>query len=99
MVRRRGRARRKPSRQFGINVIETGAALALLSQTNAGTAMKAFLAGDINKGITTIQSAAQSNKTAITKTLVSAFIAKAAVKSFSRGSPILASLGPIKVRA
>ena len=26
--------------QFGINVIETGAALALLEQTNAGTAMK-----------------------------------------------------------
>jgi hypothetical protein len=99
MVRRRGRARRKPSRQFGINVIETGAALALLSQTNAGSAMKAFLAGDLNKGLSTLQQGAQSNKAAITKTLVSAFIAKAAVRSFSRGSPILASLGPIKVRA
>ena len=97
--RRRARPRRKAGRQFGINVIETGAALALLTQTNAGTAMKAFLAGDLNKGLTTLQSSAQSNKAAITKTLVSAFVAKAAVKSFSRGSPILASLGPIKVRA
>jgi hypothetical protein len=26
-------------------------------------------------------------------------VAKAAVRSFSRGSPVLASLGPIKVRA
>ena len=68
MVRRRRASRRKAPRQFGINVIETGAALALLDQTNAGAAMTSFLA-------------------------------KAAVKSFSRGSPVLASLGPIKVRA
>ena len=99
MVRRRARARRKPSRQFGINVIETGAALALLTQTNAGSAAKSFLAGDLNTGLTTLSKAAQSNKQAITKVLVGAFLAKAAVRSFSRGSPVLASLGPIKVRA
>jgi len=99
MVRRRGRARRKPSRQFGINVIETGAALALLTQTNAGSAAKSFLAGDLNTGLTTLSKSAQSNKKAITKTLVGAFLAKAAVRSFSRGSPVLASLGPIKIRA
>jgi len=99
MVRRRGRARRKPARTFGINIIETGAALALLDQTNAGTAMKSFLLGNINDGILTLSTAAKKNKTLITKTLVSAFVAKAAVRSFSRGSPVLASLGPIKVRA
>jgi len=99
MVRRRGRARRKPSRQFGINVIETGAALALLTQTNAGSAAKSFIAGNINDGLTTLSSAALKNKQPIMKVLIGAFLAKAAVRSFSRGSPVLASLGPIKVRA
>jgi hypothetical protein len=79
MVRRRRASRRKAPRQFGINVIETGAALALLEQTSAGSAMKSFIAGDLNAGLTTLS--------------------KSAIKSFSRGSPILASLGPIKVRA
>ena len=99
MVRRRRNNRRKAPKTFGINVIETGAALALLTQTNAGSAMKSFLAGDLNTGLTTLSKSAQSNKQAITKTLVGAFLAKAAVRSFSRGSPVLASLGPIKVRA
>jgi len=99
VVRRRKRSRRRAPRQFGINIIETGAALALLEQTNAGSAMKSFLAGNLNAGLSTLSSSAKSNKQAITKTLIGAFLAKAAVKSFSRGSPVLASLGPIKVRA
>jgi len=97
--RRRGRARRKPARTFGINVIETGAALALLEQTNAGGAAKSFMAGDINAGLSTLSRSVKANKAVITKTLIGTFIAKAAVKSFSRGSVVLASLGPIKVRA
>jgi hypothetical protein len=68
MVRRRRARPRKRTRQFGINVIETGAALALLEEIRR----------EKRRG---------------------RFLAKAAVKSFSRGSPILASLGPIKVRA
>jgi len=99
MVRRRKQSRRRAPRQFGINIIETGAALSLLEQTNAGSAMKSFIAGDLNTGLTTLSKAAKSNKQAISKTLIGAFLAKAAVKSFSRGSPVLASLGPIKVRA
>jgi len=99
MVRRRRARPRRRTRTFGINVIETGAALALLDQTQAGSAMKSFLAGNVNDGITTLSNATKKNKALITKTLVSAFVAKAAVKSFSRGSPVLASLGPIKVRA
>jgi len=99
VVRRRKRARRRAPRQFGINIIETGAALALLEQTNAGAAMKSFLAGNLNDGLRTLSTSAKSNKQLITKTLIGAFLAKAAVKSFSRGSPVLASLGPIKVRA
>jgi len=97
-VRRRKASRRKAPRQFGINIIETGAALALLEQTNAGSAMKSFLAGDLNSGLTTLSQSAKSNKQAITKTLIGSFLAKAAVRSFSRGNPVLASLGPIKVR-
>jgi hypothetical protein len=99
VARRRKMSRRRAPRQFGINVIETGAALALLDQTSAGSAMKSFIAGELNTGLTTLSKAAKSNKAAITKTLIGAFLAKAAVKSFSRGSPVLASLGPIKVRA
>jgi len=99
VARRRKRSRRRAPRQFGINVIETGAALSLLESTQAGSAMKSFIAGDLNTGLTTLSSAAKKNKSMITKTLVGAFLAKAAVKSFSRGSPVLASLGPIKVRA
>ena len=99
MVRRRKASRRRAPRQFGINIVETGAALALLEQTNAGSAVKSFMAGDINSGLSTLSKSAKSNKQAITKTLIGAFLAKAAVKSFSRGSPVLASLGPIKVRA
>jgi hypothetical protein len=99
VTRRRKASRRRAPRQFGINIIETGAALALLEQTNAGSSFKSFLAGDINTGLSTLSKSAKSNKQAITKTLIGAFLAKAAVKSFSRGSPVLASLGPIKVRA
>jgi hypothetical protein len=99
MVRRRRASRRKAPRQFGINVIETGAALALLEQTNAGSAVKSFIAGELNTGLTTLSQATKKNKALITKTLIGTFLAKAAVKSFTRGSVVLASLGPIKVRA
>ena len=99
MVRRRRARPRKRSRSFGINVIETGAALALLEQTSAGAALASFMAGNLNAGLSTLSKSAKSNKQAITKTLIGAFLAKAAVRSFSRGSPVLASLGPIKVRA
>ena len=54
VARRRKRSRRRAPRQFGINVIETGAALALLDQTSAGSAMKSFIAGDLNTGLTTL---------------------------------------------
>jgi len=87
MVRRRRNNRRKSARTFGINVIETGAALALLTQTNAGSAMKSFLAGDLNTGLTTLSKSAQSNKQAITKTLVGAFLAKVTISILHFISP------------
>jgi len=99
MVRRRRASRRRAPRTFGINVIETGTALALISQVNAGAAVQSFLAGNLNAGLSTISKAAQTNKQAIIKTLIGSMVAKVAVKTLSRGSPVLASLGPIKVRA
>ena len=99
MVRRRRATRRRAPRQFGINVIETGTALALISQVDAGSAIQSLLGGNLNAGLTTISKAAQKNKQAIIKTLIGSMVAKVAVKTLSRGSPVLASLGPIKVRA
>jgi hypothetical protein len=98
MVRRRRASRRRAPRQFGINVIETGTALALISQVDAGSAVQSLLAGNLNAGLTTISKSAKKNKEAIIKTLIGSMVAKVAVKSLSRGSPVLASLGPIKVR-
>jgi len=97
--RRRTNSRRRAPRTFGINVIETGTALALISQVNAGAAVQSFLAGNLNAGVSILSKAAQSNKQAIIKTLIGSMVAKVAVKTLSRGSPVLASLGPIKVRA
>jgi len=100
MVRRRNNSRRRRApRTFGINVIETGTALALLTQTNAGLAAQSFLAGNLNAGLSVLSKSAQSNKQAIIKTLIGSMVAKIAVKTLSRGSPVLASLGPIKIRA
>jgi len=99
MVRRRNNNRRRAPRTFGINVIETGTALALISQVNAGAAVQSFLAGNLNAGLSILSKSATSNKQAIIKTLIGSMVAKVAVKTLSRGSPVLASLGPIKVRA
>jgi len=100
MVRRRNNNRRRRApRTFGINVIETGTALALITQVNAGAAVQSFLAGNLNAGLSTLSKGAQSNKQAIIKTLIGSMVAKVAVKALTRGSPVLASLGPIKVRA
>jgi len=99
VARRRRASRRRAPRQFGINVIETGTALALITQVDAGAAAQSFLAGNFNAGLTKMQKAATTNKQAIIKTLIGSMVAKVAVKTLSRGSPVLASLGPIKVRA
>jgi len=100
MVRRRNNNRRRRApRTFGINVIETGTAIALISQVDAASAVQSFLAGNLNIGLNTLSKAAKTNKQAIIKTLIGSMVAKVAVKTLSRGSPVLASLGPIKVRA
>ena len=99
MVARRRKARRSRARKtFSIPLIETGAGLALLSQSDAGTHIKTMLDGDIQGGLSGLNSSIQSNKNLMIKTLGTAFIAKQVVRGFG-GSKILARIGPIVARA
>jgi len=99
MVVRRRKARRSRARKtFSIPLIETGAGLALLSQSDAGTHIKTMLDGDIQGGLSGLNSSIQSNKNLMIKTLGTAFIAKQVVRGFG-GSKILARIGPIVARA
>jgi len=99
MVVRRRKARRSRARKtFSIPLIETGAGLALLSQSDAGTHIKTMLDGDIQGGLSGLNSSIQANKNLMIKTLGTAFIAKQVVRGFG-GSKILARIGPIVARA
>jgi len=99
MVVRRRKARRSRARKtFSIPLIETGAGLALLSQSDAGTHIKTMLDGDIQGGLSGLNSSIQSNKNLMIKTLGTAFIAKQIVRGFG-GSKILARIGPVVARA
>jgi len=99
MVVRRRKARRSRARKtFSIPLIETGAGLALLSQSDAGTHIRTMLDGDIQGGLAGLNSSIQSNKNLMIKTLGTAFIAKQVVRGFG-GSKILARIGPIVARA
>ena len=99
MVARRRKPRRSRARKtFSIPLIETGAGLALLAQTDAGGALKQMLDGDVQGGLSTLNSNIQSSKNDMIKTLGTAFIAKQIVRSFG-GSKILARIGPVVARA
>jgi len=96
-VRRKAR-RSRARKTFSIPLIETGAGLALLAQSNAGGAIKTMLEGNVQQGLTDLNSSIQSNKNLMIKTLASAFIAKQVVRGFG-GSKILARIGPVVARA
>jgi len=99
MVARRRKPRRSRAKKtFSIPLIETGAGLALLSQSDAGGALKQMLDGDVQGGLASLNSSIQSNKNDMIKTLGTAFIAKQVVRGFG-GSKILARLGPVVARA
>jgi hypothetical protein len=99
MVARRRKPRRSRARKtFSIPLIETGAGLALLAQSDAGGAIKTMLDGDIQGGLTALNSSIQTNKNQMIKTLGTAFIAKQVVRGFG-GSKILARIGPVVARA
>ena len=99
MVARRRKPRRSRARKtFSIPLIETGAGLAILAQSNAGAHLKTMLAGNLEQGLNGLNKSIMDNKSMMVKTLASAFIAKQVVRSFG-GSKILARIGPVVARA
>ena len=97
-VRRRKARRSRRRKTFSVNLIETGAGLALLDAANAGQAAQAFLKGDLNGGLNTLSSAFKSNKDQMIRIGAGALAAKLVVGSLG-GSKILGAIGPLKLRA
>jgi len=99
MVARRRKPRRSRAKKtFSIPLIETGAGLAILAQSNAGAHLKTMLAGNLEQGLNGLNKSIMDNKSMMIKTLASAFIAKQVVRGFG-GSKILARIGPVVARA
>jgi len=97
VVRRKKRtARRK--RTFSVNLIETGAGLAFLDASNAGTAAQSMIKGDIAGGLKTLSSAFKSNKDQMIRIGAGALAAKLVVGSLG-GNKIIGAIGPLKLRA
>ena len=97
MAPRRKAPRRRAMKRFNISALEAGTALSLASSTGADQALQSMLKGDIAGGLKTLQSNIISKKAQITATLAGAFVAKQLTKGL--GSPVLAKLGPISVKA
>ena len=97
-VRRKARRRSRAKKTFSIPLIETGAGLAILAQSNAGAHLKTMLAGNLEAGLNGLNKSIMDNKSMMIKTLASAFIAKQVVRGFG-GSKILARIGPVVARA
>ena len=97
MAPRRKAPRRRAMKRFNISALEAGTALSLASSTGADQALQSMLKGDIAGGLKTLQSNIISKKAQITATLACAFVAKQLTKGL--GSPVLAKLGPISVKA
>jgi len=99
MVARRRKARRSRSRKtFSVPLIETGAGLALVAQSEIGTHLKTMLGGNLQGGLDGLNKSIMTNKNSMIKTLATAFIAKQVVRGFG-GSKILARIGPVVARA
>jgi hypothetical protein len=98
MVARRKAPRKRSKRTFSINLIETGAGLAFLDASNAGTAAQAMIRGDIASGLKTLGDAFKSNKDTMIRIGAGALAAKLVVGSLG-GSKILGAIGPLKLRA
>ena len=97
VVRRKKRtARRK--RTFSVNLIETGAGLAFLDASNAGTAAQSMIKGDIAGGLKTLGDAFKNNKDQMVRIGAGALAAKLVVSSLG-GSKVLGAIGPLKLRA
>ena len=99
MVARRRKPRRSRAKKtFSIPLIETGAGLALIAQSNVGAHVKTMIDGNLQGGLDGLNTSIMANKNLMIKTLASAFIAKQVVRGFG-GSKILARIGPVVARA
>ena len=99
MVARRRKPRRSRAKKtFSIPLIETGAGLALIAQSNVGQHVQTMLGGNLQGGLDGLNKSIMTNKNMMIKTLASAFIAKQVVRGFG-GSKILARIGPVVARA
>ena len=97
-VRRKARRTSRRRKSFSVNLIETGAGLAFLDASNAGTAAQSFLKGDIKGGLNTLSNAFKTNKDQMVRIGAGALAAKLVVSSLG-GSKILGAIGPLKLRA
>ena len=99
MVARRRKPRRSRTRKtFSVPLIETGAGIALVSQSQIGAHLKTALDGNLEGALSGLAASIQTNKNDMIKTLGTAFIAKQVVRGFG-GSKILARIGPVVARA
>ena len=98
MAPRRKAPRRRAKKSFNVNLIETGAGLALLDAADAGQASQSFLKGDIKGGLNTLSNAFKPNKDQMVRIGAGALAAKIVVSSLG-GSKILGAIGPLKLRA
>ena len=96
VVRRKKRTSRR-KRTFSVNLIETGAGLAFLDASNAGTAAQSLIKGDIAGGLKTLGDAFKTNKDQMIRIGAGALAAKLVVGSLG-GSKILGAVGPLKLR-
>ena len=79
-------------------MIETGAGIALVSQSGLGAHLRVALEGNVQGALEGLNASIQENKNLMIKTLGTAFIAKQIVRGFG-GSKILARIGPVVARA
>jgi len=98
MVARRKARRSRARKTFSIPLIETGAGIALVTQSGLGSHLRTALEGNVQGALEGLNSSIQENKNLMIKTLGTAFIAKQIVRGFG-GSKILARIGPLVARA
>jgi hypothetical protein len=98
MAPRRKKRRSRARKTFSVPLIETGAGIALVSQSQIGAHLKTALEGNVQGGLEGLAASIKTNKNEMIKTLGTAFIAKQVVRGFG-GSKILARIGPVVARA
>tara|TARA_Y100001938_G_scaffold91723_1_gene125718 strand:+ start:259 stop:552 length:294 start_codon:yes stop_codon:yes gene_type:complete len=96
MAVKRKAPRRRQAKVFSLNLLETGAALSLINQTDAAGAAGQMLRGNLKGGFDTITNNAKQNRTRILQTIAATAAAKVVSKGFRIGR--IAKLGPLALR-